>query len=120
MAAVKESGFVAPELRREREASKLDIPELTAYIDGGEMFSEKRRRMCKCLAVYVYVCTYVVVGGWGRCCMQQQQVGLGCCAAAGSSLVAGRGLCTEPLPEGKSERKVVRPLQTDFLFPVHS
>lgn len=47
---------MAPELRREREASKLDIPEMTAFIDGGEMISEKRKRMCKLrLAAIVWV-----------------------------------------------------------------
>lgn len=50
MAAAEEGGFVVPELRREREASKLDLPELTTYVDGGEWVSEKRRAMCKCLA----------------------------------------------------------------------
>ena len=43
----KTSGFMVPELRREREASSLDLPELTVFIDGGEYFSEKRKRMCK-------------------------------------------------------------------------
>lgn len=38
---------MVPELRREREASKLDIPELTSYIDGGEMVTERRRKMCE-------------------------------------------------------------------------
>ncbi len=40
-------GFMVPELRREREASKLDIKELTTFIDGGEMVAEKRKKMCK-------------------------------------------------------------------------
>ncbi len=35
------------ELRREREASSLNIPELTTFIDGGEMFSERRKNLCK-------------------------------------------------------------------------
>ena len=38
---------MAPELRREREASKLDLPELTTFIDGGEMITEVRKRMGK-------------------------------------------------------------------------
>ena len=41
------SGFVVPELRREREATKLEISELTAFLDGGDFITEKRRRMCK-------------------------------------------------------------------------
>ena len=48
-AASKETGFMVPELRREREASKLDIPELTTFVDGGEMISDARRRMCECI-----------------------------------------------------------------------
>ena len=50
MATSKESGFMAPELSREREASKLDIQEITIFIDGGEMVSEKRKSMCMSLA----------------------------------------------------------------------
>lgn len=46
-AGEKMSGYMAPELRREREASKLDLPELTTFVDGGEMITENRRRMCK-------------------------------------------------------------------------
>ena len=42
----KASGFMAPELHREREASSLDLPELTVFIDGGEYFTEKRKTMC--------------------------------------------------------------------------
>lgn len=45
--AGEESGFMAPELRREREASKLDLPELTTFVDGGEMFTAVRKRMGK-------------------------------------------------------------------------
>ena len=41
------SGFVVPELRREREASKLEISELTSFLGGGDFITEKRRRMCK-------------------------------------------------------------------------
>ncbi|XP_064382738.1 peroxisomal acyl-coenzyme A oxidase 1-like isoform X2 [Halichondria panicea] len=41
MAAAKR--FMVEELRREREASSLNISELTTFVDGGEMFSEKRR-----------------------------------------------------------------------------
>lgn len=47
MAAAKGGNFMVPELRREREASKLDLPELTTFIDGGEWVSDKRRAMCK-------------------------------------------------------------------------
>ena len=35
------------ELRREREASSLSIPELTIFVDGGEFFSGKRREICR-------------------------------------------------------------------------
>ncbi len=45
--ASKDKSFMAPELRREREASQLDVPELTTFNDGGEMISEKRKKMCK-------------------------------------------------------------------------
>lgn len=38
---------VAPELRRERERSALDVEELTNFMDGGEFITEKRRAMCK-------------------------------------------------------------------------
>ena len=47
MAYPGESDFVVPELRREREASQLDLPELTAYLDGGEMIGDMRRKICK-------------------------------------------------------------------------
>jgi hypothetical protein len=40
----KLGGYMVPELRREREASALNIPELTEFIDGGEMITEKRKR----------------------------------------------------------------------------
>ena len=56
MAAAKKEGFVVPELRREREASKLDLPELTTYVDGGEWITEKRRAMCKDVLIAVNVC----------------------------------------------------------------
>ena len=42
-----EGGFMVPELRRERERSTLNLPELTQFIDGGEFISEKRREMCE-------------------------------------------------------------------------
>ncbi len=35
------------ELRREREASSLNISELTTFVDGGEMFSERKKQLCK-------------------------------------------------------------------------
>ncbi len=47
MAANKTEVFMVEELRREREASSLNISELTTFVDGGEMFSEKRRETCK-------------------------------------------------------------------------
>ncbi len=49
MAAAKR--FMVEELRREREASSLNISELTTFVDGGEMFSEKRRGTCKLTAI---------------------------------------------------------------------
>ena len=39
------SGFMVEELRVERERSKLDLEQLTNLMDGGETFTEKRRRM---------------------------------------------------------------------------
>ena len=50
MAAAKsrKEGFMVPELRREREASKLDISELTTFVDGGEMITGQRKSMCEC------------------------------------------------------------------------
>jgi len=43
----KAKGFMVEELRREREASSLDILELTNFVEGGEVFSEKKRTICK-------------------------------------------------------------------------
>ena len=43
--AERKSGFMVEELRVERERSKLYLEELTNLINGGEMFTEKRRRM---------------------------------------------------------------------------
>lgn len=52
----KLGGYMVPELRREREASSLNIPELTEFIDGGEMITEKRKRLSKSLFhVHYYV-----------------------------------------------------------------
>lgn len=45
----KLSGYMVPELRREREASALNLTELTEFIDGGEMITEKRKKMCESL-----------------------------------------------------------------------
>lgn len=45
-AGTKESRMV-PELRIERERSKLNVEELTHYIDGGEPLTERRREMRK-------------------------------------------------------------------------
>lgn len=47
MGETGESDFVVPELRRERDASKLDLPELTLYLDGGEMMGQVRRKISK-------------------------------------------------------------------------
>ena len=46
-AAGREGGFMVPELRRERERSALNLPELTHFIDGGEFISEMRRKVCE-------------------------------------------------------------------------
>ena len=35
------------ELRKERDGSKLNLLELTNFIDGGEAMTEKRRKMSK-------------------------------------------------------------------------
>ena len=37
--------FMAPELRRERESSLLDINELTTLLDGGDDVTKTRRKM---------------------------------------------------------------------------
>ena len=42
-----DKGYVVEELRKERERSKLNLEELTNLLDGGEMFTAKRRRMSK-------------------------------------------------------------------------
>ena len=46
-AAGREGGFMAPELRRERERSTLNLPELTHFNDGGEYITEMRRKVCE-------------------------------------------------------------------------
>ena len=38
---------MVPELRREREASALNLAELTEFIDGGEVITEKRKKICE-------------------------------------------------------------------------
>ena len=43
----KLGSYMVPELRREREASVLNLQELTEFIDGGEMITEKRKRACE-------------------------------------------------------------------------
>ena len=47
----KTSGFMVEELRKEREASALSLPELTEFIDGGEYPSQIRKRTCKLLII---------------------------------------------------------------------
>ena len=42
-----ESGYIAPELRVERERSSLELEELTNLLDSGETVTEIRRRMCE-------------------------------------------------------------------------
>ena len=41
------SGYMAPELRVERERSSLMLEELTNLLDGGAAVTEARRRMCE-------------------------------------------------------------------------
>lgn len=41
------ANFMVAELRKEREGSKLNIQELTHFVDGGEALTEKRRKMGK-------------------------------------------------------------------------
>lgn len=40
-------GWMVEELRREREASSLELEELTNFVDGNEVMTERRRRMCR-------------------------------------------------------------------------
>ena len=42
-------GWMVEELRREREASSLDIEELTHFLSGNEALTESRRQICKSL-----------------------------------------------------------------------
>ena len=42
-----DKSYMVEELKRERERSKLNLEELTNLLDGGEMFTAKRRRMSK-------------------------------------------------------------------------
>ena len=41
----RENGYVVEELRVERERSKLNIEKITYLVDGGKLFTEKRRRI---------------------------------------------------------------------------
>ncbi|XP_064382734.1 peroxisomal acyl-coenzyme A oxidase 1-like isoform X1 [Halichondria panicea] len=41
----KTERFMVEELRREREASSLNISELTTFVDAGEMLSERRKQL---------------------------------------------------------------------------
>ena len=52
----KLGGYMVPELRREREASALNLTELTEFIDGGEMITEKRKKVCESLFHVKYIC----------------------------------------------------------------
>ena len=38
---------MAEELRREREASSLDLEELTNFLDGDESRTNRRRQICE-------------------------------------------------------------------------
>lgn len=42
-----QEGWMVEELRREREASSLDIEELTHFISGNEDLTENRRQICE-------------------------------------------------------------------------
>ena len=42
-------GWMVEELRREREASSLDIEEITHFLSGNEDLTESRRQICKSL-----------------------------------------------------------------------
>ena len=46
-AGKKESGYMVPELRRERERSTLNLEEMITFLDGGEHIREKKDRMCR-------------------------------------------------------------------------
>ena len=50
------SGYMAPELRVERERSDLVLEELTNMLDGGQPITEMRRRMSECVKQH-YPCT---------------------------------------------------------------
>ena len=39
--------WMVEELRREREASQLDIEEITNFISGNEALTERRREICE-------------------------------------------------------------------------
>jgi len=39
--------YVALELEKERSSSKINLPELTRWIDGGQELTEKRRKISK-------------------------------------------------------------------------
>ena len=60
-----ESGYMAPELRVERERSSLELEELTNLLDSGEAVTEIRRRMSERLTaastVFVSVCASICV-----------------------------------------------------------
>ena len=43
------ANFMVADLRKERDGSRVSIPELTNLIDGGEGMTEKRRKISKCL-----------------------------------------------------------------------
>ena len=47
--------WMVDELRREREASSLDIEELTNFLSGNEALTERRREICE-LALHVMRC----------------------------------------------------------------
>ena len=40
-------GWMGEELRREREASSLDLEELTNFLDGDESRTNRRRQICE-------------------------------------------------------------------------
>ena len=52
---------VAPELRRERERSALDVEELTNFLDGGEFITERRRAICE----HAATCVGGIIVVWG-------------------------------------------------------
>ena len=48
-------------LRRERQASSLDIEEITHFVDGNESMTERRREICEAISSHAVLLSFKIL-----------------------------------------------------------